>query len=371
MNKRDYYEVLGISKNATEKEIKDAYRKLARQYHPDRNKEAGAEEKFKEVQEAYEILSDAQKRQQYDQFGHAAFDPNQGMNQGGFGGFGGFGDFGFSDIFENFFSSGGRRKKRNTGPMRGADYVTTFQISFIDSILGTELKRKIDKFVTCDHCKGSGAETPQDIIECVDCHGSGYVNQTVKSFFGSINQTVECSRCQGTGKQIKKKCHKCSGNGATKEEKTVTITIPEGIATGQRITLPGYGAMGKNGGPSGDLYIEIHVKEHKHYIRTGNDINLVVPVSIVDVILENEIKVPTPYGLETIKLLKTYKTGDIITLKGKGTSNPSFKSKHKGDFKIRINLYIPEMSKDERKAFSEIFQNINDKSKDKWLKEFE
>ncbi|UWD34372.1 molecular chaperone DnaJ [Mesomycoplasma molare] len=363
MAKRDYYEVLGVDKNATEKDIKIAYRKLAMKYHPDKNKESDAEEKFKEVNEAYEILSDSQKRQQYDEYGHDAFDPNRTAGFGDFG-FGGFSDF-FGDIF-----GGSKRSRSSNYPEDGNDYKMEYTISFIDSILGTEIKRKFEKYSTCSHCQGTGAESFNDISTCSTCNGSGTMTQVIRTPFGSIQNSKTCSTCKGKGKQVTKLCHLCQGKGLMKEAKELTVSIPAGIKDGQSIVLNGYGGPGKNGGMNGDLYIEINVREHKHYIRTGDDIHLTVPVSITDIIAENEIDIPTPYGIEKLKMNNSYKSGDILTIKNKGAKNPK-NPNIKGNMKVHIQLNVPKLSKNEQKELIKILNSTNDEIKRKWLKDFE
>ncbi|WP_033161354.1 molecular chaperone DnaJ [[Mycoplasma] collis] len=366
-NKRDYYEILEVNKNASEKEIKMAYRKLAMKYHPDKNKEANAEEKFKEINEAYQVLSDSEKKSMYDQYGHSAFEQNNGFG-GGSSGFEGFG--GFGDIFEDFFSgfgSSSRRNKRNY-PQAGDDYKAQHTISFIDSVLGTSFEQKFNKYSQCDHCYGSGAENSSFIKTCTTCNGNGVVMQIMKTPFGAIKNQKTCHTCNGNGKTVTKACHKCNGDKIIKEVKTVNVNIPAGINHKQSIILEGYGGPGHNGGPSGDLYVEILVKDHKHYVRAGNDIYLKVPVSISDIMLENEIIVPTPYGMEKVKMHSHYKSSEIITLKNKGFK--ILNSNKKGDLKIHLIIYVPELSKKEKNEIKNILSNVKDKEKEKWLKDF-
>ncbi|MGZ9413733.1 molecular chaperone DnaJ [Mycoplasma sp. AC157] len=367
MKKRDYYEVLEINKNATDKEIKIAYRKLAMKYHPDKNKETDAEEKFKEVNEAYEVLSNPEKRAQYDQYGHDAFDPNA---QAGFGGFGNFGGFsGFSDFFGDIFGGFGRRKSRENYPEDGSDYKIEYSISFLESILGTSIKRKFDKYSTCNNCHGSGANSTADIKKCSTCGGTGSVTKVIKTPFGAIQNSATCSDCSGKGKRIQKLCKLCSGKGIVKESKELTVSIPAGIKEGQSVVLNGYGGPGLNGGQNGDLYIEITVRDHIHYTRVGDDIHLTVPVSVIDIISENLITIPTPYGNEEIRMNNSYKSGDVLTVKNKGSKNP--KNNSYGNLKIHLQLYVPKLSNSEKKAMESIFSGVKDDRKNKWLKDFD
>ncbi|WGI36686.1 molecular chaperone DnaJ [Mesomycoplasma lagogenitalium] len=368
MNKRDYYEVLGITKAASEKDIKMAYRKLAMKYHPDRNKEHDAEEKFKEINEAYEVLSDLKKKAQYDQYGHAAFDQMSG-GSGFDGNFGGF--EGFSDIFGDFFSSfSGDRHSSRKRRFNGDDYKASFSISFIESILGTSIKRKFEKFSQCSHCKGSKAESDSDIHTCKKCNGKGVEVKVMKTPFGAIQNSVTCSICNGSGKQITKLCRTCSGKGITKEAKELTVNIPAGIKDGQSIILEGYGGPGENGGQNGDLYLEISVKEHKHFIRANDDIHLTIPVSIIDIIAENEIDVPSPYGIEKLKMHENYKSGDVLTIKNKGAKNLK-NSRYTGDLKVHLKIYVPKMSNSEKRDVLNSLKDNRDDQKRKWMKDFE
>lgn len=299
MSKRDYYEVLNISKNATEQEIKKAFRKLAMEFHPDRNKSPEAEEKFKEINEAYEILSDANKRAKYDQFGHAAFDQSQGFGGGaGFEGFdfGGFG--GFGDIFESFFG------QQSRGPRKGSDMQAQIWISFEESMKGKTFTQKIDKF---DGAKWNKVETE--------------------------------------------------------------IKVPAGIREGQSIALRGFGQPGRNGGPNGDLFIQIRVKAHKHFQREGNDIHIEVPVSAFDIINEKTIDVPTPWGLSKLHLKSNIVSGDTFAIDNQGA--PSINTGKKGHLIVHVKIYIPSLSEKERKEVSKVTDGVKDKTHEKFLKEFD
>lgn len=320
--KRDYYDVLGVSKNASKDEIKSAYRKLAKQYHPDINKEAGAEEKFKEIQEAYDILYDDQKRATYDQFGHAAFDQNAGAGGNPFqGGFGGFQDVDLGDIFSSFFG-GGRSQRRNpTGPQKGADQVSRVRIDFMDAILGKKIQLQHTYDEKCSTCDGTGAHSSNDIKTCSTCRGSGYVNMTQQSLFGTIQTQRSCPTCGGTGKEITHKCSKCGGSGYNRVKTTLDISIPAGINNGQHIRIPGKGEKGANGGPNGDLFIEVLVKNHDIFTRNGNDIAITIPISFVDAALGLEVEVPTVYGDVSLKIPAGTQPGAKLRLKGKGVKD--------------------------------------------------
>lgn len=369
MKKRDYYEVLGITKNATEKEIKTAYRKLAMKFHPDKNKDADAESKFKEINEAYEVLSDSQKRSQYDQFGHDAF--------GQYGGSQGFsGGFDFSDIFSNFsggfdgFESffGGRSSSKSSRKRRGSDKEAYIKISFEDSILGKKIIQKIKKYENCTLCHGVGTENPSDVITCSTCRGSGYILKTIKSFFGNGQTQVTCSTCHGAGKSFKKLCSKCNGKKGVWINKETQINIPEGIQHGQSIVLKGYGEEGINGGEPGDLFVVVEVDKHKYYSRKNNDIYIEIPVSIRDIINESAIEVPSPKGWQILKLKSTYKSGDTITIKGGGSKDP-FSSEF-GNLKITINLFIPKIKKSDLENLKNILDNTEDSTYKDFKKQF-
>jgi molecular chaperone DnaJ len=301
MNKRDYYEVLGITKSADAKEIKKAFRRLAMQYHPDRSKASDAEDKFKEINEAYEVLSNPEKRSVYDQYGHEGLNTNGAP--GGFGGFQGFG--GFGDIFSDLF--GGNNRGRSNGPMQGRDYQSEISINFLNSILGISIVRNLPKYEVCNTCHGTKAQSSSDIIRCDKCNGSGQVTRIMSTPFGKIQQKSLCSKCEGKGSYIKHKCKTCSGEGIVVTKKEVEIEIPAGINQGQIIVVEGFGGPGTNGGRNGDLHLVIDVIPHNHFTRDENNIHLKLPVSIKDVIIGATINVPTPYGDKQIKISKRNK----------------------------------------------------------------
>ncbi|QJR44021.1 molecular chaperone DnaJ [Mycoplasma miroungirhinis] len=361
--KRDYYEILGISKNATEKDIKSAYRKLAMKYHPDRNKEADAEEKFKEVSEAYEVLSSAEKRAKYDKFGHAAFEQ---------GGAAGFGDA--SDIFRSFFGGFGKSfgesfefgdifgSSRSYGPQKGRDIEEQITIEFLDSVYGKNINVKLPKIETCYKCKGTGAESPEDLITCDKCSGSGQINTSMLGFFQTVST---CDKCLGSGKIVKKSCSVCKGKKITKEYETKEINIPAGIFSGQAIVISGYGTPSTNNGPKGDLHLVINVKKHPYYRRVDNDIIIEVPVSIKSIIAEETIEIPTPYGKKPLKIHSDTKDGDKFIIKDAGIKY--LNRNLMGKMIVIIKTYIPKLSKQEKNIILDTLNNNKDKYYSQWV----
>ena len=350
MSKRDYYEVLGVSKDASNEEIKKAYRKLARQYHPDVNKEAGTEEKFKEVKEAYEILSNEQKRAQYDQFGHAG-PQSQGFGGGGFGAedFGGFGD-----IFDMFF--GGGRKRDPNAPQQGNDLQYTMTIEFEDAIFGKEMDIHIPKEETCDTCHGSGAKPGTTPDTCHHCNGSGQLNVEQQTPFGRVVNRRVCHHCQGSGKLIKEKCSTCAGAGRVKKRKKISIKIPAGIHDGQQIRVTGQGEAGINGGPAGDLFVVIQVKEHDFYERDGDNIFCEMPLTFAQAALGDEIEVPTLYGKVKLKIPAGTQTGRTFRLKGKGA--PNLRGYAQGDQLIKVRVITPTNLSEQQKSLLREFNEL-------------
>ena len=362
MAKRDFYEVLGVSKSASQDEIKSSYRKLAKKYHPDLNKEEGAEEKFKEVQEAYDVLSDENKRAQYDQFGHAAFDQNAGF---GGGGFSGFQDVDLGDIFGSFFGGGARRSSQRRGPTRGSDTLMQVRISFMDAINGKTIVVPVTYDETCSSCSGSGAENSSDIVTCSECRGSGTVNAVQQTIFGTVQTQRTCPKCQGTGKEIRNKCSKCQGKGYNRVKRDIEVTIPAGINNGQQIRVPGKGERGLNGGPNGDLFIEINVASSKEFKRDGNDIHINVELSMVQAALGTNIEVDTVYGKVEVTVPAGTQNNQTLKLRGKGVKdvrNPSII----GDQHIHIIVKTPTKLNEEQKKLLEKFLEIEEsKSKNK------
>ncbi|WP_164130126.1 molecular chaperone DnaJ [Sharpea azabuensis] len=355
-DKRDYYEVLGINKNASADEIKRAYRKMAKKYHPDVNKSADAEEKFKEVNEAYEVLSDPDKKAAYDRYGHVAFEQGAG-GAGGFGGFnaGGFEDFDFGDIFGSFFGGGGGRasSRRNNGPQQGEDRFVQLEIDFMDAIKGKKAEIQINYDEQCTHCMGTGAASSSDVTNCSRCGGTGTIRTQQRSPFGTFVNETTCPDCNGTGKKITKACPNCHGKGYINKTITVELNIPAGINTHQQLRVAGKGYRGKNGGPNGDLYVEIYVRPHKHFVRHNDDIQIEVPVSSVDATLGCEVDVPTVYGDVTMKIPAGTQSGAVMRLKGKGVKH--LRGDGYGDQYVKINVQIPKkLTRKEKELYEQL-----------------
>lgn len=366
MNKRDYYEVLGVSKTATDAEIKSAFRKLAKKYHPDVSKEPDAEEKFKECQEAYAVLSDPQKRRQYDQFGHAAFQGGAG-GAGGFGGFSTNFDFGdMSDIFDDIlgglggfgsFRSSNSRRSAN-GPRKGNDVLYRMTIDFEEAVFGTKKDINIDVIDNCEECNGKGGFNSKT---CTECRGSGTITQEQRTILGSFLTKTTCPYCNGTGETFEKKCTKCKGKGKIKKNKTIEVNIPAGIDSENRLRVAGKGEAGINGGNPGDLYIEFTVKEHEFYKREEDDIYVSLPLTISEATLGCKKEVPTPYGNINLTIPAGTQSNDKLRIKGKGVTNVS--TKKKGDFYVIANVIIPEkLTRDQKKLFEELNKTSLDTS---------
>lgn len=351
MDKRDYYEVLGVSKSASKDEIKKAYRKLSKKYHPDINKEAGADEKFKEVKEAYEVLSDDQQRAQYDQFGHT--DPNQGF--GGGGDFGGFG--GFEDIFSTFFGGGGTRRRDPNAPRQGADLQYTMSLNFEDVIEGKETEVEIPREENCDTCNGSGAKKGTKAETCSHCHGSGQLNVEQNTPFGKIVNRRVCNYCHGTGKEIKHKCSTCGGTGKVKKRRKISIKIPAGIDDGQQLRVAGQGEPGTNGGPAGDLYVVFHIRPHEFFERDGDDVYCEMPITFVQAALGDEIEVPTLHGKVKLKVPAGTQTSTKFRLRGKGI--PNVRGRGIGDQHIIVKVITPTKLSERQKQLLQEFAEIS------------
>ena len=348
MAKRDYYEVLGIGRDASEADIKKAYRRLAMKFHPDRNPDdQDAAEKFKEASEAAEVLMDAQKRQAYDQFGHAAVDGSAGA-----GGFGGGGAGSFSSIFEDVFGdifSGGRGQ---SSVHRGADLKYVLDLTLEEAVRGTNPKIKIPTLVECMECLGSGAKKGTSPQDCVQCGGMGQI--TARQGFFSIQQT--CPRCRGNGKIITDPCSECHGQGRVREQKTLSVKVPPGVDTGDRIRLSGQGEAGANGGPSGDLYVQINVTEHPIFTREGQDLYCEVPISFADAALGGELEVPTLEGRVNLKIPEETQTGKLFRLRGKGVNVTQVRGGGIGDLYCRIVVETPVNLTDRQKELLREFR---------------
>ena len=348
-DKKDLYETLGVNKSASKDEIKSAYRKLAKKYHPD-NHETGNAEKFKEVQEAYDILYDDQKRSAYDQFGFAAFE--QGAGQPGSnpfeGGFGGFGEeVNLGDIFSQFFGGGRRQSRNNSGPRRGNDAIIRVKVDFMDTILGRDIEIPLTIDETCKACNGTGAKSPNDIKSCPTCGGRGYVRVQRRSLFGMVEQQETCGRCNGAGKIISSPCPNCGGKGYNRVKKNVKVHIIAGINNGQQIRVQGLGERGVNGGPNGDLFVEVNVKPHQYFKRDGNDIHLNIPIDFVDAILGTSVDVPTVYGEATLNIPSGTQPGQIFRMRGQGVKD--LRSGKPGDQYVHLDIKMPTSLNREQK----------------------
>ncbi len=365
MNKKDYYEVLGVEKTASEQEIKSAFRKLAKKYHPD-NKQTGDEAKFKEIGEAYAVLSDETKRRQYDQFGHAAFDGSAGA--GGFdpgdidlndilrsvfgGSFGGSSSFsGFGD-FSNFFGGGGTRSSSRA--RKGRDTLVRLDLTFEEAAFGIDKEIELSLNDTCEECHGKGGFEEKT---CEYCHGSGYVVTEQRSLFGVVQSRSNCPKCEGTGKTFKKICSACRGTGQVKKKKNISIHIPEGVDNGHQLRISGKGEAGINGGPNGDIYFEIHVEENSFYRREEEDLYVEVPITITEAILGCKKEVPTIYGNVVMEIKAGCQSGTKYKLKGKGLKVPN--SLRKGDEIAIIKVITPTKMTKEQKRLIEALDDTD------------
>lgn len=366
-NKKDYYEILGVNKNSTEDEIKKAYRKLARQYHPDLNRDnpKAAEDKMKEINEAYDVLKDKEKRAQYDQFGFV--DPNSGYGKGGnggftgninmediFGGMGGAGGFGFGDIFEQFFGGGGNRARRKTGPERGADLRYDLRITFEEAAFGKKMTIKVPRMETCEECGGSGAKKGTTPDECPDCHGTGMRQTTTRTPFGVISNARPCERCHGSGQIVKNPCEHCHGAGKIKVERDIDLTIPKGVDSGQRLRIAGGGQAGDRGGQPGDLYVYINIKPHNIFTRENTNVYCEMPISFVQAALGAKVEAPTIDGKVDLIIPEGTQSGKVLRIRGKGI--PELHGDNRGDEFVKIKVLTP--------------QNLSSRQK-KLLREFE
>ena len=362
MEKRDYYEVLGVSKSASADEIKSAYRKLAMKYHPDRNPDnPEAEEKFKEASEAYAVLSDSEKKARYDQFGHAGVDPSYGA--GGGGGFGGFQDIDLGDIFGDLFGGFGGfgGGSRRNGPKQGRTLEMGLTITFEEAAFGVEKEISYLRVDNCSACSGSGAKPGTTTETCSACRGTGQVKAAQNTPFGQFMTTRTCNVCNGSGKIIKERCDECDGKGRVRRKTKKTVKIPAGIADGQVIQNSGGGDVGTNGGRPGDLYIQINVKDHPVFEREGQDIYCDVPITFVQAALGDEIEVPTLYGKEKVKIAEGTQCNEIIKLKGKGL--PYLRNSSKGDQYVKIIVEIPKsLNQDQKEILKKFDENTNMKN---------
>ncbi len=347
-DQRDYYEVLGVSKNADEAELKKAYRRLAMKYHPDRNEgDDSAETKFKEAKEAHDVLSDAQKRAAYDQFGHAGVSNSAGGGPGGGAAGAGFGDI-FDSVFGDIFGGGGSRGGSRVH--RGADLRYNLELSLEDAVAGTTVKIRVPKMVECKTCKGSGAKKGSAPVTCPTCAGHGQVR--MQQGFFSVQQA--CPQCRGQGKIISDPCGPCHGQGRVRDSKTISVKVPEGVDNGDRIRLSGEGEAGENNGPAGDLYVHISVKEHPIFVRDSTDLYCDVPISFSTVALGGELEVPTLDGKVKLKIPAETQSGKLFRLRSKGVR--SVRNSTKGDLLCRVIVETPVKLNSEQKALLKQFE---------------
>jgi molecular chaperone DnaJ len=354
--KRDYYEVLGLNKGASEDEIKKAYRKMAKKYHPDLNPgDEKAEAAFKEVNEAYQVLSNPETRAQYDQFGH---DGPAGQGFGGFD-FSGFGDGGFGDIFDMFFGGGGfggSSRRRNRGPVRGSDVRYDLDISFEEAAFGTKKEIEVVRMENCTECKGTGARKSDDVTTCPVCNGSGEVSHAQNTAFGRFVNVRTCDRCGGEGTIVSDPCPKCRGRKRVRRVRKISVTIPAGIDNGQAITLRGEGEIGERGGPAGDLYVYITVRPHKLFRRNGYDLHCDVPITFGQAALGAEVEVPTLEGKVKYSVPEGTQTGTVFRLRNQGIQH--LRNNTRGDLYVKVNIEVPKRLSDRQKELLREFEEL-------------
>ena len=356
--KRDYYEVLGVAKGASDDELKKAYRRLAKQYHPDLHpNDKEAEEKFKEINEAYDVLKDPDKRARYDQFGFSGVDPNFGGGAGGdpFGGSG----FDVSDIFDSFFGGfGGGRRSNPNAPRRGSDIETTVVISFEEAAKGCRKEVTFQQIETCDECHGSGAAAGSSPTTCPQCHGTGQIHINQRTPFGMMQTARTCDRCGGKGKIIENPCKKCGGTGRVRRHRTIEINIPAGIDDERILNVSGKGNAGLNGGPNGDLHVYVNIRPHELFERRGNDVWCEMPVTFVQACLGAEVTVPTLDGKVRYTIHEGTQPGDVFKLKGKGI--PILGGRGRGDQYVQITIEVPKNLNQKQKEALRAFDELTD-----------
>ena len=354
--KRDYYEVLSVQRNASEDEIRKAFRRLARQYHPDVNRESDAETRFKEINEAYEVLSNTEKRQTYDRFGHAGVNGQPGAGFGGFGGAGGFG--GFEDIFETFFGGATRTRGGGRRTTRGADLRFNLSLSFEEAVFGCERTVEVPRARTCERCTGSGAEPGTQPIRCPSCSGSGEVRRVQQSIFGQFVNVTVCERCHGEGQIISTPCSECLGQGRVERVQRLSVNIPAGVDDGQQVRLTGEGEAGPNNGPAGDLYVFLSVAAHPLFKRQGQDLLYDLAINVAQAALGDEIDVPTIDGTTArVKVPSGTQTGKMVRLRDRGV--PYLRGGSRGDQLIRIRVATPqELNEEQRDLFRRLARSF-------------
>lgn len=349
--KRDYYDVLGVSRNADDDEIRRAYRRKAREYHPDVNDSPNAADKFREVKEAYEVLSDDDKRAMYDRFGHDAEQFGRG--------FGGFSDVGFDDIFSEIFGFGTRARTRaRQAPARGRDLRVDVTLEFEEAVFGTEMELEVPRWEPCEHCNGTGAEPGTSPVTCAQCAGAGEVRQARQTgLFGSFVSVVTCPRCEGRGEVITTPCSECRGRQRVHGSKTISIEIPAGVDDGTRIRLTGEGDAGERGGPPGNLYVNIHVKPHEVFERRDNDIYLELPLNVAQAALGDAVEVPTLNGEETLEIPAGTQTGQTFRLHGEGV--PYLRREGRGDEVVQVFVVTPtNLDSEQEELFQELSKTL-------------
>ncbi len=346
--KRDFYEVLGVSRNASDEDLKKAFRRLAFEYHPDRNKENGAEDKFKEINEAYQVLSDQDKRARYDQFGHAGLSGSAGSGFGGFDNMGGFGD-----IFDSFFGGAGfgRTNNRRNSSVRGSDLQYTMSVKFEEAIFGTEKQFDIRRIESCGRCRGSKSEPGAEIETCSTCSGTGQIRRSQQSVLGQFVQVADCNSCRGDGKTIKEYCKQCRGQGRERRSRTMAVTVPPGIEEDTQIRLTGEGEHGVNGGPSGDLYVAFQIEDHDYFVREGINIKSRLPINMAEASLGATISVPTMEGNQDIDIPAGTQNGQMFRIKGGGVAQ--LRGSRRGDQIVTVEVKIPSKLSSQQKELLE------------------
>jgi len=361
MAKRDYYEILGVSRSASADEIKRAYRRLVKQYHPDIYKGPDAEARIKEINEAYEVLGDPDKRARYDRYGHAGVSGAAGAGSYGPGGYGGFTDIG--DIFEEIFGAGfgfGRSGGRRQRPTRGADLRVDLTIEFEEAVMGTEKEIEVTRHETCPRCHGTGAEPGTQPMRCPTCNGAGQVRQRQQTIFGTFVNVSTCPRCKGTGEVVTTPCRECHGTGQVEVTRRLRVKIPAGVQDGTRIRLPGEGEPGKRGGQPGNLYVFISVKPHKLFKRMDDDILLELPINIAQAVLGAEVEVPTLDGPKLVKIPAGTQPGKVLRLRGLGV--PHLRGNGRGDMLITVDVHIPkqsELTEEQKELFYRLAETLD------------
>ena len=354
MADKDFYEALGVARTDNEEEIRRAFRKKAMEFHPDRNKSEGAEDKFKEINEAYQVLSDPKKRAQYDRFGRAGVGSNGGQDRP-FDGFDVFG--GFGDIFDSFFDDVSGRRERQV--QRGEDLQQRVVLEFHEAVFGTEREVEITRQEPCQRCSGDGNEPGSEISSCITCRGSGQVRRSQRSIFGQFAQVTPCPACRGSGKVIKTPCTSCRASGVERRKRKESVTIPPGVDADIQVRLTGKGDVGRNGGPSGNLYLHLDVREHKQFRREGNDLLYALPVNVAEAALGVEKDVPTlDGGTEKIKVPQGTQPGAEFRIHGKGV--PHLHGNRRGDLRVLVNLQVPQaLDQEQRKLLEELARSLN------------